>query len=41
METKTWSTFANALLKYDVVLKKDKIKLIMCDSFIDGAFIPT
>ena len=30
----------NALLAYDYVLKKDKVKLIMCDDFYQGVFSP-
>ena len=37
---KMWKIMANALLQYDVVLKRDNIKLIMCDDFYQGVFIP-
>ena len=37
---KFWKTMANALLQYELVLKRDNIKLIMCDDFYQGVFIP-
>ena len=37
---KFWKTMGNALLQYNVVLKKDNVKLIMCDDFYEGVFIP-
>ena len=38
--SKFWKTMGNALLQYDLVLKRDNIKLIMCDDFYEGVFIP-
>ena len=35
-----WKTMGNALLQYDVILKRDNVKLIMCDDFYEGVFIP-
>ena len=35
-----WKIMSNALLQYDLVLKRDNIKLIMCDDFYQGVFIP-
>ena len=38
--SKFWKTMGNALLQYDVVLKRDNIRLIMCDDFYEGVFLP-
>lgn len=40
MKDKFWSTMSNSLLQYDVILKKDNIKLIMCDNFYEGVYNP-
>ena len=31
---------STSLLQYDVVLRKNNVKLIMCDDFYEGAYIP-
>ena len=31
---------SNALLQYDMVLKKDHFKMIMCDDFYQGVYFP-
>jgi hypothetical protein len=35
-----WKIFANALLRYDVSLKPEDVKLIMCKEFYEGAYLP-
>ena len=40
LRSNLWKTMSTALLKYDIVLRKSNVKLIMCDSFIEGAFVP-
>ena len=40
VEDKFWKTMSTSLLQYDVVLRKTNVKLIMCDDFYEGAFIP-
>ena len=39
-KNKFWSHMSNALLHYNHILKEDSVKLIMCDDFYEGAFIP-
>ena len=39
-DNKMWKVMSNALLQYDVILKRDNVKLIMCDDFYQGVFIP-
>ena len=31
---------SNSMLQYDVILRKNNVKLIMCDNFYEGAFVP-
>ena len=38
--SKLWKTVGNALLQYDVLLKRENVRSIMCDDFYEGAFIP-
>lgn len=31
---------SNALLAHDVILKRDNVKLILCDDFYEGVYMP-
>jgi len=37
---KFWTTMSNSLVAYDKVLKQSSIDLVLCDHFMEGAFIP-
>ena len=39
-EGKFWLTMQNALIPYDFALKPEAVKLIMCDDFYQGAYLP-
>ena len=40
MDGKFWQTMSNSLLQYEVVLKRDNVRLIMCNDFYEGVYIP-
>ncbi len=37
---KFWKHMSNALLHYDYTLRPDTVKLIMCDDYFEGTFLP-
>jgi hypothetical protein len=37
---KFWTTMSNALIAYDKVLKQNTVELVLCDHFLEGAFVP-
>ena len=37
---KFWEKMQNALLTHEYALKKDSVKLIMCNDFYNGAYLP-
>ena len=37
---KMWKVLSNALLQYDTVLKQDNVRLIMCNDFYEGVYVP-
>lgn len=37
---KFWSTMSTSLIAYDKVLKQSSVELVLCDHFMEGAYIP-
>ena len=37
---KFWTTMSNALIAYDKVLKQSTVELVICDHFLEGAYVP-
>lgn len=37
---KFWTTMSNSLIAYDKVLKQQSVELVLCDHFLEGAYIP-
>jgi hypothetical protein len=37
---KFWTTMSNALIAYDKVLKQSSVELVLCDHFLEGAYVP-
>jgi hypothetical protein len=41
MEMKFWKIMANALIAYDFSIKDKNVRLALCDTFMEGAYIPS
>lgn len=39
-ENKFWRIMSNSFLSYDVALRPEQVKLVMCDDFYNGVFVP-
>jgi len=37
---KFWTTMSNSLIAYDKLLKQQTVELVLCDHFLDGAYVP-
>jgi hypothetical protein len=37
---KFWTTMSNALIAHDRILKQQTVDLVLCDHFLEGAYIP-
>jgi hypothetical protein len=38
---KFWLTMSNSLIAYDKVLKQSSVELVLCDHFMEGAYVPS
>jgi len=36
---KFWTTMSNSLIAYDKVLKQSSVELVLCDHFLEGAYV--
>jgi hypothetical protein len=36
---KFWTTMSNSLIAYDKVLKQSSVDLVLCDHFLEGAYV--
>ena len=37
---KFWTTMSNSLIAYDKILKQQNVELVLCDHFMEGAYVP-
>ena len=37
---KFWTTMSNSLIAYDKVLKQSNVELVLCDHYLEGAYVP-
>jgi hypothetical protein len=37
---KFWTTMSNSLVAYDKILKQSTVELVICDHYMEGAYVP-